>query len=269
MDVNNTQKKIRVLMAKIGLDGHNRGVYVVSHGLRKAGFEVIYTGLRQTPAMVAKTAVEEDVDAIGISSMVGAHLSIVAKLKAELAKLGADDIPITIGGIIPKDDYESLLNLGVRKIFPTGTEVRDIAAFLATINEDPTWDCEVPGSLAGPSLSRLRMLGTHCSTCGRTYFPKRRNCPHCLDDAGASAVPLAATGKLVSSHVSAAAPAGFTSPHAQGYVQLDEGGPSVFTLLTDFADVDLKNGMDMELKCVEKRLGDDRIVVGYRFRPIV
>lgn len=268
MDVMMPEKKIRVLMAKIGLDGHNRGVYVVSHGLRKAGFEVIYTGLRQTPAMVAKTAVEEDVDAIGISSMVGAHLSIVAKLKAELARLGGEDIPITIGGIIPKDDYEALFNLGVRKIFPTGTEVREIAAFLATIKDEPTWDCEVPESLAGSSLAKLRMLGTHCSTCGKTFFPKRRNCPYCLDDSGVSTVRLASTGKLVSSHVSAAAPEGFTAPHAQGYVQLDEGGPSIFTLLTDFAETELKVGMPMELKCVEKCLADDRIVVGYRFRPM-
>ncbi len=268
MDVNQTEKKIRVLMAKIGLDGHNRGVYVVSHGLRKAGFEVIYTGLRQTPAMVAKIAVEEDVDVIGISSMVGAHLSIVAKLKAELEKLEADDIAITIGGIIPKDDYEKLLSLGVRRVFPTGTEVREIATFLATLREEPVWTCEVPGSLAGPSLQQLRLQGTHCSVCGKTFYPKRKNCPHCLDEIGVAAVPLARTGTLVSSHISSAAPEGFSAPHAQGYVQLDDGGPSIFTLLADFEGVDLQAGQAMELKCVEQRRDANGAgIVGYRFRP--
>ena len=268
MDVNKTEKKIRVLMAKIGLDGHNRGVYVVSHGLRKAGFEVIYTGLRQTPAMVAKTAVEEDVDAIGISSMVGAHLSIVAKLKAELEKLDAADIPITIGGIIPKDDYQKLLDLGVRRVFPTGTEVKEIAAYLLTLKEEPVWNCEVPGSLGGKALSQLRLIGTHCSVCGKTFFPKRRNCPSCQAEEGVANIPLSRTGKLVSSHISAAAPAGFTAPHAQGYVQLDDGGPSIFSLLADFDGVDLQPGQAMELKCVEKRRGENAAgIVGYRFRP--
>jgi methylmalonyl-CoA mutase cobalamin-binding domain/chain len=270
MDVNKAEKKIRVLMAKIGLDGHSRGVYVVSHGLRKAGYEVIYTGLRQTPAMVAKTAVEEDVDVIGISSMVGAHFSIVSKLKAELKNFEAEDIPITIGGIIPREDYEALLKLGVRKIFPTGTEVREIAEYLTTIKEEPVWNCEVPGSLAGPSLAQLRMVGTHCFSCGKTFFPKRRNCPHCLDEAGAKTVALSTTGKLVSSHVSGAAPEGFSAPHAQGYVQLDEGGPNIFTLLTDFDGIDLSAGRKMELVCVEKRTDDDgEIMVGYRFKPTV
>lgn len=268
MDVNKTEKKIRVLMAKIGLDGHSRGVYVVSHGLRKAGFEVIYTGLRQTPSMVAKTAVEEDVDVIGISSMVGAHRSIVAKLQDALKKLGGEDIPITIGGIIPRDDYEPLQKLGVRKIFPTGTEVREIAEYLATIKEEPVWNCEVPGSLSGPSLAQLRMVGTHCATCGKTFFPKRRNCPYCLDEAGAETVALSPTGSLVSSHISSAAPEGFTAPHAQGYVQLDAGGPNIFTLLTGFDSMELHAGQRMELVCVEKRRGEeDEVVVGYRFRP--
>ncbi|MBE0597832.1 MAG: cobalamin B12-binding domain-containing protein [Desulfuromonadales bacterium] len=269
MDMNQSGgKKIRVLMAKIGLDGHNRGVYVVSHGLRRAGFEVIYTGLRQTPAMVAKTAVEEDVDVIGISSMVGAHLSIVNKLKQELEKHGATDIPITIGGIIPRDDYPSLLALGVRKIFPTGTEVREIAQYLATLHDEPQWQCEVPNSLAGLNLGQLRMLGTHCAGCGKTFFPQRRNCPSCLNEAEVSTVRLSPTGTLVSSHVSGAAPEGFTAPHAQGYVQLDDGGPSIFTLLTEVAGSELKAGQAMELKCVENRRGDE-VVVGYRFRPVV
>lgn len=266
MDMSEPSRKIRVLMAKIGLDGHNRGVYVVSNGLRQAGFEVIYTGLRQTPAIVAATAVQEDVDVIGISSMVGAHLSVVAKLKAELEKHGAADIPITIGGIIPKDDFEPLYALGVRKIFPTGTEVREIAEFLRTIREEPSWNCEVAGSLAGPTLGQLRMLGTHCRGCSQTFFPKRRNCPACMDEAHVATVKLSARGTLLRSHVSAAAPEGFSAPHAQGYIQLGDGGPEIFSLLTDFEGVELRSGMEMELKCVEKGRGED-VVVGYRFRP--
>ena len=106
MDVKSLPRIPRVLVGKIGLDGHNRGAYVVAHGLRQLGFEVIYTGLRQTAATVARAAVQEDVDLIGISSMVGAHCAIVRKLRTELEKPGAVDLALTVGGIIPKDDYQ-------------------------------------------------------------------------------------------------------------------------------------------------------------------
>lgn len=120
----------RVLMAKIGLDGHNRGVYVVAHGLRDAGMEVIYTGLRQTPAEVAAAAVQECVDVIGVSSMVGAHLSVARKLRKELEARKSGDIPVILGGVIPEEDHESLREAGVRKIFPTGTTVKEIAEWI-------------------------------------------------------------------------------------------------------------------------------------------
>ncbi len=120
----------RILMAKIGLDGHNRGVYVVAHGLRDAGMEVIYTGLRQTPAQVAAAAVQESVDVIGVSSMVGAHLSVARKLVKELAARKSRDIPVIIGGIIPDEDYKPLYAAGIRKIFPAGSTVTDIAHWI-------------------------------------------------------------------------------------------------------------------------------------------
>lgn len=129
-------RRPRVLVAKIGLDGHSRGIYVVAHGLRQAGMEVICTGIRQTPASVAKTAIQEDVDVIGISSMVGAHLSIVKKLVAELNTLNASDIPVIIGGIIPEEDYDPLRALGVSKIFPPGSEVREIVHYIQSLLED-------------------------------------------------------------------------------------------------------------------------------------
>lgn len=130
-------RRPRVLVAKIGLDGHSRGIYVVAHGLRQAGMEVICTGIRQTPASVAKTAIQEDVDVIGISSMVGAHLSIVKKLVAELNTLNASDIPVIIGGIIPEEDYDPLRALGVSKIFPPGSEVREIVHYIQSLLEVP------------------------------------------------------------------------------------------------------------------------------------
>jgi methylmalonyl-CoA mutase C-terminal domain/subunit len=133
MDLTQTGRRPRVLIAKIGLDGHSRGAYVIAHGLRLAGMEVIYTGLRQTPAMVAKTAIQEDVDIIGISSMVGAHLAMVKKLRRELDRQKAGDIPIIIGGIIPEEDYDPLLSSGANKIFPPGTEVREIVQYLHSI----------------------------------------------------------------------------------------------------------------------------------------
>ncbi|MFC1532462.1 cobalamin-dependent protein [Thermodesulfobacteriota bacterium] len=130
-------KKIpKILLAKIGLDGHSRGVYVVADGLRKAGMEVVYTGLRQLPSQVAQAAIQEDVDIIGISSLAGAHISTTKKLKAELDKLGVADIPIIIGGIIPDDDYITLSELGVNKIFPPGSKVSDIAAYIYRVMEE-------------------------------------------------------------------------------------------------------------------------------------
>lgn len=133
------KRVLRILIAKIGLDGHNRGAYVVAHGLRQAGMEVIYTGIRQTPASVAKTAMQEDVDVIGVSSMVGAHLSIMTKLNQELVKLNASDIPIIIGGIIPDSDYGELKQLGAKLIFKPGSNMDKIVSQIKSLVEDEKW----------------------------------------------------------------------------------------------------------------------------------
>lgn len=112
----------RVLISKIGLDGHDRGAKFVARALRDAGFEVIYTGIRQTPESIALAAVQEDVDAIGISILSGAHVPLIQKLSLSLKKLGASKIPIFVGGIIPESDVEKLKKIGVRGIFPPGTK---------------------------------------------------------------------------------------------------------------------------------------------------
>ena len=130
MDVKAGSRLPRVLIAKIGLDGHNRGAQVVAHGLREAGMEVVYTGIRQTPSAVAKAAVQEDVDVIGISSMVGAHLPAIRKLMKELEALKALDIPVILGGIIPEEDYQALQAIGVNRIFPPGAEVQEIVQYI-------------------------------------------------------------------------------------------------------------------------------------------
>jgi methylmalonyl-CoA mutase C-terminal domain/subunit len=269
MDVNSLPRKPRVLIGKVGLDGHNRGAYVVAYGLRQLGFEVIYTGLRQTSAAIAQAAVQEDVDVIGISSMVGAHLSVVKKLKAELEKLNAQDIPITIGGIIPKEDYAALEALGVKKVFPTGTTVKEIAEFVGSLVAEPAWKPAVPGTLEGKSLKDLYMVGTFCSKCGKTYFPKRRNCPRCLDDQDVKTIPLSRTGTLQAFSLANAAPPGYKVPHAQAYVDLGENGPRIFTLLTDYDASKLRVGCQMELKCVEtRRTENNEAIIAYRFRPL-
>lgn len=269
MDVKSLPRRPRVLVGKIGLDGHNRGAYVVAHGLREYGIEVIYTGLRQTAATVASAAVQEDVDAIGISSMVGAHLAIVKRLRAELEKRNASDIPITIGGIIPSEDYAELKALGVQRIYPPGTEVREIAQYIHSLVEERKWRCSVPGTLKGKNLQDMELVGTLCSACGKTYFPKRRNCPHCLDDAKVQEVGLSRTGTLQSFVVTKAAPPGYSVPHAQGYVSLGENGPTLFTLLTDFDEKTLKAGSTVELRCVETGKHDENEpIIGYRFRPV-
>lgn len=124
------EKKIRVLLAKPGLDGHDRGVKVVAAALRDAGMEVIYTGLRQTPPMIVEAAIQEDVDAIGVSILSGAHMTLFPAILDELKKHGAGDILLFGGGIIPDDDKEALEKLGVAKIFTPGAPTEEAVAFL-------------------------------------------------------------------------------------------------------------------------------------------
>src|SRR5881409_2499738 len=115
------ERKIRVLVAKPGLDGHDRGAKVVARALRDAGFEVVYTGLHQTPEMIAAAAVQEDVDAVGLSIMSGAHNTLCPAVIQELGKKGATDMVVFAGGIIPDDDFQRLRDAGVKGIFTPGT----------------------------------------------------------------------------------------------------------------------------------------------------
>lgn len=117
---------IRVVVAKPGLDGHDRGAKIIARALRDAGMEVIYTGLHQTPAQVAQTAVQEDADAVGLSILSGAHMTLFKAVKEELAQLGADDIILFGGGIIPEDDITALRDMGVAQIFTPGTPTTDV-----------------------------------------------------------------------------------------------------------------------------------------------
>lgn len=120
----------RILVAKPGLDGHDRGAKVVARALRDAGFEVIYTGLHQTPEMIASAAVQEDVDAIGMSIMSGAHNTLFPAVLQALRELGADDIPVFGGGIIPDEDIATLQAAGVAKVFRPGTPLGDIVTWV-------------------------------------------------------------------------------------------------------------------------------------------
>jgi methylmalonyl-CoA mutase C-terminal domain/subunit len=124
------ENKIRVLVAKAGLDGHDRGAKVIAAALRDAGMEVIYTGLRQTPEMIVEAAVQEDVNVIGISILSGAHMTIFPKIKKLMDEKGIDDVLLTGGGIIPKEDIDKLKNLGVGEIFTPGASTIDIADYI-------------------------------------------------------------------------------------------------------------------------------------------
>ncbi len=121
------EKKIRVLVAKPGLDGHDRGAKVVARALRDAGMEVIYTGLRQTPEMIAEAALQEDVDAVGLSILSGAHLALVPRVMELLKKQGQDKVAVVIGGIIPEEDVPALTDAGVRAVYGPGTSTQVIA----------------------------------------------------------------------------------------------------------------------------------------------
>ncbi len=125
------QRKIRILIAKAGLDGHDRGAKVVARALRDAGMEVIYTGLRQTPEQVVSAALQEDVDAIGLSILSGAHMHLFRRILHLLQERSAQDILVFGGGIIPAQDAEQLKRMGVRAIFPPGTSMKEIVSFVA------------------------------------------------------------------------------------------------------------------------------------------
>jgi methylmalonyl-CoA mutase, C-terminal domain len=124
------ERKIRVLVAKPGLDGHDRGAKVIARALRDAGMEVIYTGLRQTPEMIASAALQEDVDAVGISILSGAHNTLCPRIVDLLRENGMDDTLVLVGGIVPQEDIVTLKQKGVSEIFLPGTSTEDIVKFI-------------------------------------------------------------------------------------------------------------------------------------------
>ena len=126
----NPARPIRVLVAKVGLDGHDRGAKVIATALRDAGMEVIYTGLRQTPEMVVNAALQEDVDAIGISILSGAHMTVFPKVIALLKEKNMNDVLLTGGGIIPEEDMKTLNDMGIGMLFAPGTTTTDIANYI-------------------------------------------------------------------------------------------------------------------------------------------
>lgn len=123
-------RPLRVLVAKVGLDGHDRGAKVIATALRDAGMEVIYTGLRQTPEMVVAAAMQEDADAIGVSILSGAHMTVFPKIIQLMKEKGLDDMLLTGGGIIPQGDMQTLNEMGVGKLFPPGTATSTIAQYI-------------------------------------------------------------------------------------------------------------------------------------------
>ena len=130
-------KPIRVVIAKPGLDGHDRGAKIVARGLRDAGMEVVYTGLHQTPEQIAATAVQEDADAVGISILSGAHMTLVPRVLDLLRGEGAGDVVVVVGGTIPRDDIARLKDLGVAEVFTPGTPMQAMIDFLRSAVPDP------------------------------------------------------------------------------------------------------------------------------------
>lgn len=123
-------RKIRVLIAKPGLDGHDRGAKIIARALRDAGMEVIYTGLHQTPEMIAEAALQEDVDAVGLSILSGAHMALFPRIMDELKKRGLEDVLVYAGGIIPDDDIPAIKQMGVKGVFGPGTPMEDTVRFV-------------------------------------------------------------------------------------------------------------------------------------------
>ena len=125
-----SEKKIRVVVAKPGLDGHDRGAKIIARALRDAGMEVIYTGLHQTPEQIVETVIQEDADAVGLSILSGAHMTLVPRVLELLKDQGADDVVVTLGGTIPSDDVKELKELGVAEVFTPGSPTQDAVDFI-------------------------------------------------------------------------------------------------------------------------------------------
>jgi methylmalonyl-CoA mutase C-terminal domain/subunit len=130
VEAGSSTRKIRVVVAKPGLDGHDRGAKIIARALRDAGMEVIYTGLHQTPEQIAATVLQEDADAVGLSILSGAHMTLVPRVVELLKEQGADDVVVTVGGTIPADDIPELKKLGVAEIFTPGSTTQDIIDFI-------------------------------------------------------------------------------------------------------------------------------------------
>ena len=124
------ERKIRVVVAKPGLDGHDRGAKIIARALRDAGMEVIYTGLHQTPEQIVETVLQEDADAVGLSILSGAHMTLVPRIVEQLREQGAEDVILVVGGTIPQDDVPELKRLGVAEIFTPGASVQGIVDFI-------------------------------------------------------------------------------------------------------------------------------------------
>jgi methylmalonyl-CoA mutase, C-terminal domain len=130
MSAPSTTRKIRVVVAKPGLDGHDRGAKIIARALRDAGMEVIYTGLHQTPEQIVETVIQEDADAVGLSILSGAHMTLVPRIVELLREQGVDDVLLTLGGTIPADDIPELKELGVAEVFTPGASTQDIIEFI-------------------------------------------------------------------------------------------------------------------------------------------
>jgi methylmalonyl-CoA mutase C-terminal domain/subunit len=125
-----SEKKIRVVVAKPGLDGHDRGAKIIARALRDAGMEVIYTGLHQTPEQIVETVIQEDADAVGLSILSGAHMTLVPRIMELMAEQGIDDVVVTVGGTIPSDDVAELKTLGVAEVFTPGASAQQAIDFI-------------------------------------------------------------------------------------------------------------------------------------------
>jgi methylmalonyl-CoA mutase, C-terminal domain len=136
MEASTGQRKIRVVVAKPGLDGHDRGAKIIARALRDAGMEVIYTGLHQTPEQIVATVVQEDADAVGISILSGAHMTLIPRIMELLRQEGVEDVVVTVGGTIPADDIAELKRLGVAEVFTPGASTQDSVDFIRQAVEE-------------------------------------------------------------------------------------------------------------------------------------
>jgi len=261
-------ENIRVLFVKVP-EVYVKGTAAIDSEMRTNGIEVIYTKDNDPPDAIAKRIANSKIDIIYLYSLRENDLAFLKKLVKEMGRVTTAAPPFLINNKNNNINDGHLRELGLCGIFTSGEKPVEITSDIYSLISINSWVPEVAGSLSGTDINNLHLWGSKCQGCHQVYFPSRKNCPHCFDAKFLTSLPLADMGILRSFVVASVAPPGYEIPHAQGYIELYDNGPVIFSLLTDYgAEANLKIGSEMAIKTIKRgRSRDNKFIIGYRFRP--